>query len=85
MSANDVRGLRGPGGFLVAGFCVVGCIGAAELDADAFTLVLEDEESGAGEAADDNSDVSNRGHFFASSESSGTSTTSLHTTTLSIL
>jgi hypothetical protein len=82
MSANDVRGLRGPGGFLVAGFCAVGCMGTAELDADASASVVEDEESGAGAAADnfDNPDGSHRGHLFASSESSRTSTTSLHIT-----
>jgi hypothetical protein len=54
-------------------------MGSAELDADASTSVVEDEESGAGAAAD-NPDGSHRGHFFASSESSRTSTTSLHIT-----
>lgn len=64
----------------MAGSCAVGCMGAAELDADASASVVEDEECGAGAAADnfDNPDGSHRGHFFASSESSRTSTTSLH-------
>jgi len=71
MSANDLRGLRGPGGLPRAGFCAGDGVGATEPDAD-------DEESGVCcvvvECSDDGY---HRGHLLASSESSGTSITSL--------
>lgn len=71
MSANSLRGLRGPGGLPRAGPGAGNCVEVTEPDADALISVADDEESSVC-AVDDDSGGYHRGHVLASSESSGT-------------